>query len=92
MPCEPGGGDEGSAEPGALKAQYRTSNSAPGDHQTKPALELVNTRGTTVDLSTVKVRHWITDQSGVTTNSTRCDWSPLGCSSITHRAAAMSSP
>ncbi|MFB7415672.1 endo-1,4-beta-xylanase [Streptomyces sp. NPDC056210] len=92
VPCEPGGGDEGSAEPGALKAQYRTSNSAPGDHQTKPALELVNTRGTAVDLSTMKVRHWITDQSGVTTNSTRCDWSPLGCSSITHRAAAMSSP
>ncbi|MFG2659207.1 endo-1,4-beta-xylanase [Streptomyces sp. NPDC048425] len=54
----PGGDDEGSGEPGALKAQYRNSDSAPGDNQTKPALQLVNTGGTTaVDLSTVKVRH-----------------------------------
>ncbi|MFB7714090.1 endo-1,4-beta-xylanase [Streptomyces sp. NPDC056105] len=76
VPSAPGDDDEGSGEPGALKAQYHNSNTAPGDNQTKPALQLVNTRDTAVDLSTVKVRHWFTEQSGATADSTRCDWSP----------------
>ncbi|MDF6042177.1 endo-1,4-beta-xylanase [Streptomyces sp. JH14] len=87
-----GGDDEGGGEPGALKAQYRNSDSAPGDNQIKPALQLVNTGGTAVDLSTVKVRYWFTGDNGAATYGTWCDWSPLGCSTITHRVSVASSP
>ncbi|SFS71084.1 endo-1,4-beta-xylanase [Streptomyces sp. ok210] len=89
-----GGDDEGGGggEPGALKARYRNSDPAPADNQIKPALQLVNTGAAAVDLSTVKVRYWFTGDNGVSSYGTWCDWSPLGCSTITHRVAAMSSP
>ncbi|MGW3742758.1 endo-1,4-beta-xylanase [Streptomyces sp. NPDC005146] len=88
-----GGDDEGGGgEPGALKAQYRNSDSAPGDNQIKPALQLANTGGAAVDLSTVKVRYWFTGDNGASSYGTWCDWSPLGCSTLTHRVASVSSP
>ncbi|MET8269280.1 MULTISPECIES: endo-1,4-beta-xylanase [unclassified Streptomyces] len=88
-----GGDDEGGGgEPGALKAQYRNSDSAPGDNQIKPALQLVNTGGAAVDLSTVQVRYWFTGDNGASSYGTWCDWSPLGCSTLTHRVASVSSP
>ncbi|MET7644403.1 endo-1,4-beta-xylanase [Streptomyces sp. NPDC005426] len=89
------GGDDGGGEggdPGALKAQYRSSDSSVGDNQIKPGLQLVNTGGTAVSLSDVTVRYWFTSGNGASTYSTWCDWSPLGCSTVTHRVATVSTP
>ncbi|MEU1469002.1 endo-1,4-beta-xylanase [Streptomyces sp. NPDC005761] len=89
------GGDDGGGEggePGALKAQYRSNDSSAGDNQIKPGLQLVNTGDTSVSLSDVTVRYWFTSGNGATTYGTWCDWSPIGCSTVTHRVAAVSTP
>ncbi|WP_240802490.1 endo-1,4-beta-xylanase [Streptomyces sp. A0642] len=89
------GGDDGSGEggdPGALKAQYRSSDASVGDNQIKPGLQLVNTGGTAVSLSDVTVRYWFSSENGASTYSTWCDWTPIGCSNVTHRVAAASTP
>lgn len=85
-----GGEDDG--EPGALKAQYRSSDSSARDNQIKPGLQLVNTGSTAVSLSDVTVRYWFTSENGASAYSTWCDWSPIGCSTVTHRVAAAGAP
>ncbi|MFI6895597.1 endo-1,4-beta-xylanase [Streptomyces sp. NPDC050256] len=89
-----GGDDNGGegGEPGALKAQYRSSDSSSGDNQIKPGLQLVNTGDTAADLSDVTVRYWFSSDNGASTYGTWCDWSPIGCSTVTHRVAAASTP
>ncbi|MDQ0792193.1 endo-1,4-beta-xylanase [Streptomyces sp. B1I3] len=89
-----GGGDDAGegGDPGALRAQYRNSDSSAGDNQIKPSLQLVNTGGTTISLSDVTVRYWFTSDDGASTYSTWCDWSSIGCSDVTHRVAAPSTP
>ncbi|MFD7867449.1 endo-1,4-beta-xylanase [Streptomyces sp. NPDC059783] len=91
--AEDGGGDPGGpGEPGTLKALYRSSDSSATDNQIKPGLQLVNTGGTAVALSDVTVRYWFSSESGAATYRTWCDWSPLGCGTVTHRVAAAGTP
>jgi endo-1,4-beta-xylanase len=87
-----GGEDDSGGDPGALKARYRANDSSTGDNQIKPGLQLVNTGDSAVDLSTVTMRYWFTGESGSNSYNTWCDWSPLGCGTITHRVAASSTP
>ncbi|MGW2279026.1 endo-1,4-beta-xylanase [Streptomyces sp. NPDC001770] len=91
---EDGGGDDGGegGDPGALKARYRNSDSSVGDNQIKPGLELVNTGTTAVSLRDVTLRYWFTAGNGAATYSTWCDWSPIGCSAVTHRVLAAGTP
>lgn len=84
------GGDGGA--PAALKAQYRNSDSAAADNQIKPGLQLVNSGATAVSLADVKVRYWFTAGNGAATYNTWCDWSPIGCSHVTHRVVATGTP
>ncbi|MFD6422951.1 endo-1,4-beta-xylanase [Streptomyces sp. NPDC060198] len=88
------GGDDGGqgGEPGALKAQYRNSDASVGDNQIKPGLQLVNTGGAARGLTDVKVRYWFTAGNGASSYSSWCDWSPIGCSTVTHRVVAMDTP
>ncbi|MEV7404117.1 endo-1,4-beta-xylanase [Streptomyces sp. NPDC091267] len=86
-----GGGEEGGG-PGALKVLYRSNDSSSADNQIKPGLQLVNTGGSAVSLSSVTVRYWFTGGNGASTYSSWCDWSALGCSTVTHRIAAMDTP
>ncbi|MGW0854710.1 endo-1,4-beta-xylanase [Streptomyces sp. NPDC002690] len=88
------GGDDGGqgGEPAALKAQYRNSDSSVGDNQIKPGLQLVNTGGSALGLTDVKVRYWFTAGNGASTYNSWCDWSPIGCSTVTHRVVAMDTP
>ena len=87
------GGDDGGGEggdPGALKVQYRSSDSSVGDNQIKPGLQLVNTGATAVSLADVTVRYWFSSENGASAYSSWCDWTPIGCSTVTHRVAAVS--
>lgn len=89
------GGDDGGGEggdPGALKARYRSNDTSVGDNQIKPGLQLVNTGTTAVSLSDVTVRYWFSSENGAPTYSSWCDWTPIGCSNVTHRVAAVSTP
>ncbi|MFJ5848338.1 endo-1,4-beta-xylanase [Streptomyces sp. NPDC092903] len=86
------GGEDSGGEPGAIKVRYRSGDSSAGDNQIKPGLQVVNTGTTAVSLSEVTVRYWFTGDNGASTYATWCDWSPLGCATVTHRVAAPGSP
>lgn len=86
---EPGGGG---STPGTLKVQYRSSDTSAGDNQIKPGLQLVNTGTGAASLPSVTVRYWISSDNGATTYGSWCDWSPLDCSTVTHRVVAASTP
>ncbi|MGQ4485647.1 endo-1,4-beta-xylanase [Streptomyces sp. SAS_281] len=85
------GGDDGST-PGTLKVQYRANDTSAGDNQIKPGLQLVNTGSASVSLPAVTVRYWFSGDNGASTYGSWCDWSPIGCSTITHRVVAASTP
>ncbi|MFJ4574846.1 cellulose binding domain-containing protein [Streptomyces sp. NPDC088846] len=70
---------------GALKAQYKNNDAAPGDNRIGPGLRLVNTGTAPVDLSDVTVRDRFSGESGATAYGTSCDCAVLGCSTVTHR-------
>ncbi|SCF56642.1 glycoside hydrolase family 6 protein [Streptomyces sp. Ncost-T10-10d] len=67
---------------GALKVQYKNTDSSTTDNQIRMGLQLVNTGSTAVDLSTVKVRYWFTPEAGARTFSTACDYAVIGCSHV----------
>ncbi|MFJ6793972.1 endo-1,4-beta-xylanase [Streptomyces sp. NPDC091268] len=82
----------GGSEAGVLKAQYRRNDSSERDNQIKPGIQLVNTGRTAVSLVDVKVRYWFSSENGASTYSTWCDWSPIGCSTVTHRVVTAGAP
>src|SRR5579883_1880085 len=67
---------------GGVKVQYKNNDSAPGDNQIKPGLQVVNTGSSSVDLSTVTVRYWFTRDGGSSTLVYNCDWAAIGCGNI----------
>ncbi|MFG2594343.1 glycoside hydrolase family 6 protein [Streptomyces sp. NPDC048462] len=69
---------------GALKVQYKNTDSSATDNQIRMGLQLVNTGSTAVDLSTVKVRYWFTPEAGASTFGTACDYAVTGCGNLTH--------
>ncbi|MEW1612570.1 MULTISPECIES: glycoside hydrolase family 6 protein [unclassified Streptomyces] len=79
---------------GALKVQYRNTDSAPTDNQIRMALQVVNTGASAVDLSAVKARYWFSPESGASTFGTACDYAVLGCGNVTHavRPASATAP
>ncbi|WP_432170290.1 glycoside hydrolase family 6 protein [Streptomyces sp. 1222.5] len=74
-----GGGGGGTS---GLKAQYKNNDSATGDNQIKPGLQLVNTGTGAVDLSRVTVRYWFTGESSSAGFQTWCDYAQVGCSTV----------
>ncbi|MEU9094965.1 glycoside hydrolase family 6 protein [Streptomyces sp. NPDC087901] len=69
---------------GALKVQYKNTDSSATDNQIRMGLQLVNTGSTAVDLSTVKLRYWFTPEAGASTFGTSCDYAVIGCGTLTH--------
>ncbi|MEV8567486.1 endo-1,4-beta-xylanase [Streptomyces sp. NPDC051322] len=86
-----GGGDTGN---GALLVQYRNNDQNATDSQIKPGLRLVNNGDGAVDLSTVTLRYWFTDDTPAgapaATFDTWCDYAVIGCGTVTHRVATAS--
>ncbi|MEU7266261.1 glycoside hydrolase family 6 protein [Streptomyces albidoflavus] len=75
--------DEGGGSTGALKVQYRTSDTSPTDNQIRMGLQVVNTGQSAVNLADVKLRYWFTPDGSSAVTST-CDWAQLGCGGVTH--------
>ncbi|MFF0263273.1 glycoside hydrolase family 6 protein [Streptomyces microflavus] len=82
----------GSTGTGALKVQYRNTDSSPTDNQIRMSLQVVNTGTTAVNLSTVTARYWFTPDAGASTFATSCDWAVLGCGNVTHGVRTASTP
>ncbi|WP_329125170.1 glycoside hydrolase family 6 protein [Streptomyces sp. NBC_01465] len=72
----------GSGGGGSLKVQYKNNDSAAGDNQIKPGLQLVNTGTGAVALSSVKIRYWFSGEAGSSTYSTNCDYAVMGCGAL----------
>ncbi|MFR9787202.1 endo-1,4-beta-xylanase [Streptomyces sp. MB22_4] len=84
-----GGGTPGT---GAVKVQYKNNDSAPTDNQIKPGLRVVNTGSDPVDLSKVTIRYYFTGDGGASTFNAWCDYAAVGCSNVTQKVVALSSP
>ncbi|MFJ1678544.1 glycoside hydrolase family 48 protein [Streptomyces sp. NPDC088251] len=82
----------GSGGSGAVKVQYKNTDSSATDNQIRLGLQLLNTGNAPVDLSTVTVRYWFTSEGGASTFSTNCDYAALGSSNVIHRVAAVAAP
>ncbi|MFB9472095.1 cellulose binding domain-containing protein [Nonomuraea salmonea] len=68
----------------AVRLQYRTSAPGATTAQAEPWLRLFNTGTTTIPLSQVKIRYYLT---GTETYRFACSWAVVGCSTITGRFA-----
>ncbi|WP_316746021.1 glycoside hydrolase family 48 protein [Streptomyces sp. MK7] len=77
---------------GAFKVQYKNNDTAPGDNQIKPGLQVVNTGTAPLDLSTVTLRYYFTGESGSSTYNTSVDYAALGSSNVKLKIVAMSTP
>ncbi|HEX6290788.1 MAG TPA: cellulose binding domain-containing protein [Herpetosiphonaceae bacterium] len=62
--------------------QYRTADTIANDSQLKPWFKIVNTGVTTVPLSELKIRYWLTAESAKP-QTYYCDWAQIGCASVT---------
>ena len=89
VPSNAATGTTSAAGTGALKAQYFAADTAPGDNQVKPHVNLVNTGTTTVALTGVTLRYWYTID-GQRPQTFSCDWTPLGCGNVTAQFVALS--
>jgi hypothetical protein len=67
-----------------LKVQYRAADTNAGDNQIKPHFNIVNTGGSSVPLSELKMRYWFT-REGAAGQSYNCDWTALPgiCANVT---------
>ncbi|MQY34679.1 hypothetical protein SRB17_26490 [Streptomyces sp. RB17] len=77
---------------GAFKVQYKNNDSAPGDNQIKPGIQIVNTGTAPLDLSKVTLRYYFTGEGGASTYSTWVDYAALGAANVTQKVVAMSTP
>jgi hypothetical protein len=77
------------APPSTLKVQYKAGDTITGDNQFKPYFNIVNTGSTAVALSSLKIRYYLTKESGgdLVFN---CDWAQLGCANIAGTFVAIS--
>jgi endoglucanase len=74
----------------ALKVQYQTGNTNANSNQIQPYIQIVNTGGSSVALSALKVRYWYTIDS-VQSQTYYCDYAQVGCSNVTASFAALPS-
>ncbi|GAA3200036.1 cellulose binding domain-containing protein [Nonomuraea roseoviolacea subsp. carminata] len=64
----------------SVRLQYRTSAPGPTTAQSEPWFKLFNDGTTTVQLSQVKIRYYLT---GAETYRFACSWAVVGCSTVT---------
>jgi len=72
--------------------QYKNNDSAPGDNQVKPGLQVVDTGSDPLDLSKVTLRYYFTGDGGASAFSVWCDYAAVGCGNVTQKIVALSSP
>ncbi|GAB3255774.1 cellulase family glycosylhydrolase [Kineosporia babensis] len=75
---------------GAVKVQYQNNDTAIGDNQIKPGLQLVNPGTTALNLTSVTARYYFTKDNGSSTFSTWCDYATIDCNTIRLRVVPLS--
>ncbi|MDX3854353.1 cellulose binding domain-containing protein [Streptomyces sp. AK02-01A] len=73
----------------SVKVQYRQSST--GSDQAEPWFKVVNTSGSTVSLSTVKIRYYFKADAGAS-YTFACSWAVKGCANITGTFGSLAAP
>ncbi|GAA3615267.1 hypothetical protein GCM10022223_34420 [Kineosporia mesophila] len=73
-----------------VKVQYQNNDTAIGDNQIKPGLQLVNPGTSALNLASVTARYYFTPDSGSSTYSTWCDYATIDCSTVRLRVVPLS--
>jgi endoglucanase len=79
--------------PGAssLKTQYKNGGGSASDNEIRPHFQIVNTGGSSVPLTELKLRYWYTIDTSQPQTS-YCDYAFLGCGNVTRALVAVSPP
>src|SRR4051794_7311698 len=67
----------------SLKVQYKAFNTAATYSEIAPWFQIVNTGGSSVNLSTIKLRYWYSADATNPAQVFNCDWAQVGCATIT---------
>ncbi len=67
---------------GRAKVDYLNLDWAPTDNQAQFRINITNTGGRPLDLTTVRVRYHLRFENGNAALTTECDWATLGCDHI----------
>ncbi|MET8362207.1 cellulose binding domain-containing protein [Micromonospora sp. NPDC005194] len=67
---------------GRATVSYRNLDWSPTNNQIQYVLQVANTGGGPLDLSTVRVRYHLRFEGGNTSLVTNCDWAALGCDKV----------
>jgi endoglucanase len=76
---------------GTLKAQYRTGDATASTNIIRPLLQLANTGTSPVDLGSITVRYWYTEDS-TQPQAWACDFAQVGCANLTARFVTLTTP
>jgi endoglucanase len=76
---------------GPLKASYRVGDASAATNIVRPNLQVVNVGTTGVDLGTVTVRYWYTEDS-TQPQTWVCDFAQVGCANVVGRFVTLPTP
>lgn len=71
-----------SGSTGGLMLEYANYNPSPSSPLAQPAFEIVNKTGASVDLSSLTIRYWYTED-GTQAQQFWCDYAIIGCNNVT---------
>jgi hypothetical protein len=83
--------DAGTCTTCQLRVQYRAADTNATDNQIKPHFNIVNVGTTSVPLRELTIRYWYT-ADGDRPQIYWCDYALIGCSNVTGKLVAMSTP
>ena len=76
---------------GAVRVEYRNTDSSATDNQIRPQLRIANPGTSALTLTGVTARYYLT-RDGSQNITVTCDWAQVGCTNISTRVVALSTP
>jgi len=76
----------------SLEVQDRSHDNDNPDNQLYAHYLIINTGSTTVSLSSLKMRYWLTNETPSDPLVFACDYALVGCSNVTSRFVVLSTP
>jgi endoglucanase len=76
---------------GAVRVEYRNTDSSATDNQIRPQLRIANPGTSALALTGVSARYYFT-RDGSQNITVTCDWAQVGCTNISTRVVALTTP
>jgi hypothetical protein len=81
----------GTPPPGGLQALYRAGDASASTNIIRPMLQVANRGTTAIDVSTVTVRYWYSEDS-TQPQTWVCDYAQIGCGNLTAQFVTLPTP